>query len=489
MPGRPTPFVAGMGSTAQGEGNGPQRPSQPLADGARPPLPSPAPSRPLVHLCSLLPSICPLPSSLLCFLFPSPNPQGRLGVCGEGVHRRQALGGLPPPLTGWQGVSSRPPGPWSCDATKCGGASVFSPHPTSWALPKQLLCAPPLFHHALPFHAPALRPWWVGHCPLLCTLTHKLAARSRHCLVAWFVQHTAVGIQAQGPALGAQRREKPAPGAPPSYLNQPRYAHISQPSFSRLTFNHSSDFFFTPGPSRGEAQPRGGKAWRHLPSPLPGDRGPRLSCQSRPLRARLTPPPRSPGPCIIDEPRSPWAQPWVSGTMMLKASWEALLASPSGVINVIQGFPSPILAATLTPYNSSLDVSRSTQAFSICQLEGAPSPCTCFLLSLRKRPTSPGSRPGSGREGAGDSRRRAAHPACARTWPPSRSPGHQSSASTHCLETATLTHRSYSDSQERLLETRLPDPEGRGAVGWLLVSELRLLGKHWPRAGRGSQKL
>lgn len=152
---------------------------------------------------------------------------------------------------------------------------------------------------------------------------------------------------------------------------------------------------------------------------------------------------------------------------MLKASWEALLASPSGVINVIQGFPSPILAATLTCYNSSLDVSRSTQAFSICQLEGAPSPCTCFLLSLRKRPTSPGSRPGAGHEGAGDSRRLAVHPACAWAWPPSRSPGHQSSASTHCLETATLTcHRRGCWKRDCLI----PRAEGQRAGSWCLSS-------------------
>lgn len=96
----------------------------------------------------------------------------------------------------------------------------------------------------------------------------------------------------------------------------------------------------------------------HFPFPLPGDRGPRLSLHSLPLRAELTPPTRRSGPCIIDKLPSPVCSPESAGTMMLKASWEAQLSSPSGVINVARGFPIRILA--WTSYSSSLDVSRST---------------------------------------------------------------------------------------------------------------------------------
>lgn len=69
---------------------------------------------------------------------------------------------------------------------------------------------------------------------------------------ACFVQDTAVGIQAQGPAR--------AGWAPSDVRDQLLGLHLHtltspvmhtspNPSFSRLTFNHSSDFFFTPGPS------------------------------------------------------------------------------------------------------------------------------------------------------------------------------------------------------------------------------------------------
>lgn len=152
------------------------------------------------------------------------------------------------------------------------------------------------------------------HIPLLHNLIRKLTAWSRHA-VAFPAQTLGASkpgvqhLQAGGPA----NPEKPALPTLLSHVNQPRYAQISQRLFSLLTFNHSNDFFFTPSHSRGEGgtQLRWGEAGRgslemsHIPFPLPGDRGPRLSRHSRPLRAELTPPPRTPGPCIIDEPRSP----------------------------------------------------------------------------------------------------------------------------------------------------------------------------------------
>lgn len=93
MPGGPTAFIAQMGQHNPRRENAQQSQSLPPAEGARPPLLRPATSHPFVHLGSLLPPTCPFPSLLLCSLFPSPNPQGRLAGEVGGGNRRQGLGG------------------------------------------------------------------------------------------------------------------------------------------------------------------------------------------------------------------------------------------------------------------------------------------------------------------------------------------------------------------------------------------------------------
>lgn len=134
--------------------------------------------------------------------------------------------------------------------------------------------APPLFHHVLPFHAPAVRPCarrGGGRChiPLLCNLIHNLTAWSRHsvafptqtlCTSKPRVQHLQAG--------GLANLERPAFPLRCHTLTSPVMHRSPKDYFPLFTFYHSNDFFFTLSHSRGEGRhslggaKRGGAAWR-----------------------------------------------------------------------------------------------------------------------------------------------------------------------------------------------------------------------------------
>lgn len=93
------------------------------------------------------------------------------------------------------------------------------------------------------------------------------------------------------------------------------------------------------------------------------------------------------GPCIIVRPMLFTGSPETPTSIMqdVKASWEALLWSPRGIINVIKGFQLNLAAALISPANASEVFPEAPRPLVSSSLEGSYIHSHLFLSSLKKR--------------------------------------------------------------------------------------------------------